>query len=113
AALFSVEHFLVLMYEPAASASPRSLSYTLREPREALRNWLSHARRCSVVEADLDLAIDALHHKAKGLEAHLADVGLERLDKRQAFGFFRRLINYDQARAAAASLTYDTHLDYF
>lgn len=111
--LFSVEHFLVLIYEPAVAASTRSMSYALREPREALRNWLSHARRCRVVEADLDRAIDGLHHKAKGLEAHLADVGLERLDKAQAFRFFRRLVNYDPARAASASLTYDTHLDYF
>lgn len=111
--LFSVEHFLVLIYEPAVAASTRSMSYALREPREALRSWLSHARRCRIVEADLDRAIDGLHHKAKGLEAHLADVGLERLDKPQAFGFFRRLVNYDPARAAAASLTYDTHLDYF
>ncbi len=113
ASLFAVDHFLVLIYEPATAASTRSVAEALRQPREALRNWLSHARRCRVVEADLDRAIDALHHKAKGLEAHLADIGIERLDKARAFAFFRRLVNYDPARAASASLAYDTHLDYF
>ena len=113
AGLFTVDHFLVLIYEPAAARSTRSVADALREPREALRNWLSHGRRCRIVEADLDRAIESLHHRAKGLEAHLADLGIERLDKSRAFTFFRRLVNYDPARAAAASLTYDTHLDYF
>ena len=64
------------------------------------------------MEAALDRAIESLHHRAKALESHLADVGIERLDKRGAFTFFRRLVNYDPARAArdlpgvdAASLT--------
>ena len=113
AGLFTVDHFLVLIYEPAAARSTRSVADALRQPREALRNWLSHGRRCRLVEADLDRAIESLHHRAKGLESHLADVGIERLGKRGAFTFFRRLVNYDPARAAAASLAYDTHLDYF
>ena len=111
--LFTVDHYLVLIYEPPTAASTRSVARAWREPREALRNWLSHGRRCRIVEADLDRAITTLRHKAKGVEAHLADVGLERLDKERAFAFFRRLVNYDPARAAAASLVYDTHLDYF
>jgi type IV secretion/conjugal transfer VirB4 family ATPase len=113
AGLFTVDHFLVLIYEPAVARSTRSVSDALRDPREALRNWLSHGRRCRMVEADIDRAIESLHHRAKGLESHLADVGIERLDKRRAFTFFRRLVNYAPARAAAASLVYDTHLDYF
>ena len=113
AGLFTAEHFLVLIYEPAVATSTGSVARRFSEPREALRNWLSHARRCRVLEADLDRAIDTLHHKAKGLEAHLVDVGIERLHKARAFAFFRRLVNYDPTRAAAASLTYDTHLDYF
>ena len=110
--LFSVDHFLVLIYEPVRP-STRSVTDVLRTPVESLRHWLSHERRCRIVEADLERAIDTLHHKAKGLEAHLGDVGIERLDRRRAFAFFRRLVNYDPGRAAAASLVYDTHLDYF
>ena len=33
--------------------------------------------------------------------------------RREAFRFFRELVNYDPAVADAARLTYDTHLDYF
>ena len=113
AGLFNVEHFLVLMYEPAAGISTGTFAQAVRAPREALRNWLSHARRCRVLEASLDRAVDTLHHTAKGLEAQLIEVGIERLGKQQAFAFFRRLVNYDQSRSTAASLVYDTHLDYF
>ncbi len=70
AGLFTVDHFLVLIYEPPVARSTRSVSDALREPREALRNWLSHGRRCRMVEADLDRAIESLHHRAKGLESH-------------------------------------------
>jgi type IV secretion system protein TrbE len=111
--LFTLDHFLVLIYEPATALGPRAMSRAWREPREALRDLLSHARRCRLVEADLDRAIDELHNKAKGFEVQLTDVRLEQLDKREAFAFLRRLVNYDAARAAAASLKYDTHLDYF
>ena len=113
AGLFTIDHYLVLVYEPVATASTRSTVAALRAPREALRNWLSHERRCRLVEAELDRAIGTLHHKAKGVEAHLTDLGVERLGKDDAFLFFRRLVNYDATRAAAASLNYDTHLDYF
>jgi len=111
--LFMVDHYLVLMYEPASRRGRQSVSRAIREPREALRDWLSHARRCRVIEEELDRAIATLHHKATGIEAQLADVGLERLDKQHAFAFLRRLVNYDAARANAASLVYDTHLDFF
>jgi type IV secretion system protein VirB4 len=111
--LFTLDHFLVLMYEPAATASTHVFARAWRQPQEALRAWLAPSHRYRLVETELERAIDTLHHKAKGFEVQLADIGVERLDKRQAFAFFRRLVNYDAARASAASLTYDTHLDYF
>ena len=43
----------------------------------------------------------------------LAECGLRRLGKSEAFKFFRRLVNYDQASLSASTLAYDTHLDYF
>ena len=113
AGLFTVDHYLVLIHEPVTTPSARATEHAFRAPREALRNWLSHGRRCRLVEAELDRAIDTLHYKAKGVEAHLSDLGVERLGKRDAFLFFRRLLNYDPVRATAAALTYDTHLDYF
>lgn len=111
--LFTVDHFLVLMYEPAPRRARRWTTHVLRRPQDALRNWLSPRRRFALVEGDVDRAVATLHHRATGLEAQLADLGIQRLDKARAFAFFRRLVNYDVARASAASLLYDTHLDYF
>lgn len=111
--LFSVDHFLVLLYEPDRSRKRQIAAKALKQPREALREWLSHERRCRFIEAEVDRSIAMLHHKATGVEAQLGDLRLERLAKRDAFAFFRRLVNYDANRAAAASLVYDTHLDYF
>jgi hypothetical protein len=38
---------------------------------------------------------------------------LAKLPKAQAFRFFRELVNYDEAVIDAATLRYDTHVDYF
>jgi type IV secretion/conjugal transfer VirB4 family ATPase len=113
AQLFTLDHFVVLLYEGTVAAPMRSLARVLREPRDAFQEWLSPARRCGLIEADLDRAADTLHQQARAFEVQLAGVGIERLGKQQAFAFFRRLVNYDPARASAASLTYDAHLDYF
>jgi len=61
----------------------------------------------------VDRGVATLHQKAKAVEVQLEGGGLRRLGKSEAFRFFRRLINYDEATLAASSLNYDTHLDYF
>ena len=111
--LFTTDHFLVVLYEAPGSAGTRSLARLWRSPRRTIGEWLSYNATCHVLEADLDRAIETLHHKARALEVQLADSRLTRLAKAEAFCFFRRLVNYDPGTAAAASLTYDTHLDYF
>jgi type IV secretion system protein TrbE len=111
--LFTIDQFLVLMYEPPTAVQTRPLGEALRAPHEAVREWFSPARRYCAIEGELDRAIATLHHKAAGFEAQLADIKLERLDKHHAFAFFRRLVNYDQAVAENATLTHDAHLDYF
>ena len=82
-------------------------------PREALRAWLSTDRTLKLVESELDRAIGTLHHKAQGFEVQISDFGPARLQKREAFRFFRELVNYEPAVVDAARLTHDTHLDYF
>lgn len=111
--LFTLDHFLVLMYEPAHATSTRSVSRALRTPRATLREWFSPAQRFHVIESELERSVATLHHRATNLEAQLADLGLERIDKRQAFAFFRRLVNHDADIASNATLLCDTHLDYF
>ena len=54
-----------------------------------------------------------LHHKADAFQVQLNDIGLAKLPKAQAFRFFRELVNYDEAVIDAATLRYDTHVDYF
>ncbi len=114
--LYELTLYLVLVYEgqqPLRSTSTR-LCGLWREPRRALREWLSIETTSNVLEAALDRAVAQLHHKASALEVQLADsVRPIRLAKADAFRFFRRLVNYTPHKTAGASLQYDTHLDYF
>lgn len=112
--LYRVDHFLVLLYEaPTAVGTSTSLGHAWRTPSNALRDWLSTVRTCALLERELDRAIGTLHHKARAIDVQLAECGLRRLSKSEAFRFFRRLVNYDPSTVAASSLAYDTHLDYF
>ena len=112
--LYDLALYLVLVYEaPMVVRSSTRLRNLWRAPREAVRAWLSADRILAVVEAELDQAMATLHHKAEACEVQLSDIGLERLAKGDAFRFFRQLVNYDASTIAAATLTHDTHLDYF
>lgn len=112
--LFDVEHVLVLLYEPPAKARRSTrLEQFWRQPREALRGWLSLSETHAILEADLDRAVATLRQQASSLSHQLAAIGLRPLHKTEAFRFFRRLANGDRGLAEAAPLTYDTHLDYF
>ena len=112
--LYRIDHFLVLLYEtPTTSRTSSSLGRAWRAPGHALRQWLSTSHTCALLETELDRALNTLHHKARAVEVQLDDSGLRRLNKAEAFRFFRRLINYDASTIAASALAYDTHLDYF
>lgn len=113
-ALYDLGLYLVLLYEPASVARTSTRLRRLgRAPGEAVREWLSVRRTIRLLEADLDRAIAALHHKAQAFEVQLSECGPDRLPKTDAFRFFRQLVNYDCAIIDAAHLTHDTHLDYF
>ena len=112
--LYDLALYLVVIYEaPTVARTSTRLRNLGRAPSEALRAWLSTRHTVTLLEADLDRAITTLHHKTQAFEVQLSDFGLWRLSNNDAFRFFRRLVNYDPATAAAATLTYDTHLDYF
>ena len=113
-ALYDVALYLVLVHEvPTAARTSTRLRDFGRAPAEALRRWLSTRHTLTLLETDLDRAIATLHHKAQAFDVQLSDFGLQRLAKDEAFRFFRQLLNYDPATAAAATLTHDVHLDYF
>jgi type IV secretion system protein VirB4 len=113
--LCRLELFQVLLYEPPARARARtSLSRLWREPAQALRGWLSTANTLRLIDTEIQAAVDTLHHKAELFETQLADLAPQRLSRREAFRFLRRLVNYDPAVVDATMATPpDVHLDYF
>jgi type IV secretion/conjugal transfer VirB4 family ATPase len=112
--LYDLTLYFVLLYEaPTAVRTSTRLRHVWRAPQHALRAWLSTEQTVTLLEAELERSMARLHDLAQAFEVQLSDIGLQRLAKAEAFGFFRQLVNYNPATAAAAHLTYDTHLDYF
>ena len=113
--LYRLAQYVVLLHEPVlqARASTR-LERIRREPREALRRWLSTQRSLTLLESELDHAVGVLEHKAETFESQLADFGLLRLGRTDAFRFFRQLVNYDPSvLASTTSNAPASYLDYF
>ena len=112
--LYEVALYIVLLYEgPTVARTSTRLQGLCRSPREALSSWLSTSRTFTLLESELNRALAALHQKAQAFEVQLSELYPERLPTRDAFRFFRRLVNYDPRVLAASTLNYDTHLDYF
>lgn len=113
--LFDLDLYLVLVHEGLQSTRTSTrLQGLWREPRRAIREWLSTQTTCTLLERELDRAVTRLHQRASAFEVQLANtVRPTRLGKADAFRFFRRLVNYTPHKAAGARLRYDTHLDYF
>jgi type IV secretion system protein VirB4 len=113
--LYQLAQYLVLLHEPTfRGRTSTRLERFWREPREALHRWLSTDRSLKLLESELDHAIDRLEHKAESFESQLVDFTPARLGRRDAFRFFRQLVNYDTSVLAATTATApDAYLDYF
>ncbi len=111
--LFQVDVFMVLLYEPPLSRPAWTFAASHRDRFEALWARFSTRRTAAVLAGQLDRAVATLRHKASGFETQLSECRLRRLDKAEAFRFFRLLVNYDPDTLAAAGAPHDTHLDYF
>ena len=112
--LYELTIYFVLVYEPPSGARTSSrLRRFWSAPRQAAREWLSTRRTVTLLETELERAVVTLHDKAQAFEVQLSDFGPQRLSKDDAFRFFRKLVNINGAAAATASLSHDTHLDYF
>jgi type IV secretion system protein VirB4 len=102
---YTCEHYMVLLHE----GLPQSLR-TWTHPWHAL----SGRRRNAHIDAHLDRAIDDLTAQAHACASLLSDVlDPVALSRDEVFGFVRRLCNYIDWKANAASLKYDGYLDYF
>jgi type IV secretion system protein VirB4 len=112
--LYEIELYLVLLYEGGRAVPDTStrLRGLFRTPTRAVREWLSTSATLEVLDRDIARDLAQLHHKASTFEVLLSDdIRPVRLAKPDVFRFFRRLVNYGDRDAA--SLQYDTHLDYF
>ena len=101
--LYDLDLFFVVLSEGAGRR--RSLvdrAYgAVRHPRAALADWLSTARTLLVlVDDDLERARQQLLTKVEAFVVQLEDTVAPRvLGKAEAFGFFRRLLNYRPDKA--------------
>ncbi|MEP7309340.1 MAG: hypothetical protein ABJA98_27875 [Acidobacteriota bacterium] len=112
--LSSLELYLVLLYEGLAESATwaTTIAAAWRDPRAALRGWLSPMAVRRIVDTQLAAGIAQLHHVAQAFEVHLEDtVHPRRLDRREAFAFLRRLVNYDPSVCDTGVLVGDGRLD--
>jgi type IV secretion/conjugal transfer VirB4 family ATPase len=112
--LYRLTLYAALVYEPWRSAmSSTRLRGLRRSPADAFRRWLGTERTITLLQEDIDRALGKLYDKAYGFQTQLADVGLEQLDKRGAFQFFRQFVNVEASVRDATAFVSDTDLDFF
>jgi hypothetical protein len=113
--LYQLAQYVVLLRESETRGQTGTrLQGMWREPREALRRWLSTNRVLQLLEHDIEDAISSLFHLAEAFELQLSDFRVERLGRADAFRFLRQLVNYDPTVLAAEPATApETYLDYF
>jgi type IV secretion/conjugal transfer VirB4 family ATPase len=88
------------------------LSVEIEGPKPRLISGRSRAKEQEFLGADLDRAVQRLHHAAHSFEVSLADVICpRRLAKQEAFAFLQQLVNFDPT-ARDLPLVSDDHLDY-
>jgi len=115
-ALFEYETYAVLLYEGWRSSAPgavhtRSL---FTAPGEALRTLLSSRHVMTLLEEDLARAVTHLHGRAQAFAAQLSDAVHPRLlSKDEVFQLLRLLLNPAPWKANAATLKYDSQVDFF
>jgi type IV secretion system protein VirB4 len=85
----------------------------LASPLTTVRTWLSMRGTVIRVDEELEQLRQRLHDQVRACVVHLEDtVRPTVLSKRQAFRFFRQLLNYGAEKAEAVDLREDTFLDY-
>jgi type IV secretion system protein TrbE len=113
--LYAVDLYLVVLAE--ASRQPEhwrtDLRRAWRAPARTLREWLSPTTTILRLDADLHRRCQQLRHKVEAFMLQLEDTLRPRLlSNRDAFAFFRRLLNYTPGKPEAVRLRADTFLDY-
>ena len=113
--LYTIEIYFAIVHEGLRQSSGlrTRLAAFARNPAGALRAGLFAEQRIAVLEEDLDRGCRELANKVNNFAVHLRDfVKIEVLDKKRAFTFLRRLLNYAPYKADAASLAFDQFVDF-
>jgi len=113
--LYTIEIYFAVVHEGLrrdSSLRTRLASFA-RNPSGALRAALYTQEKIAVLGEDLDRGREELANKVNSFAVQLRDfVRIEALDKKGAFSFLRRLLNYASFKADAASLAFDQFLDF-
>jgi type IV secretion/conjugal transfer VirB4 family ATPase len=113
--LYSLETYFAIVYEGWAQRRDvqASLAASLRHPWAALERLLSSPQRVVLLENELDRARELLRNKVASFIVQLPDeIRAEVLDKRRAFRFVRRLLNYAPVKSDSVELKYDGFVDF-
>ena len=114
--LYSVETYLVILYQGwrHQRALTETCSRLVNSPLGALREALSTQQKVTILEDELDRAREILANRVSSFLIQLRDfIDARLLDKREAFTFFRRLLNYTPYKSDSVALKYDVFLDFF
>ncbi len=115
-ALYSFDLFMTILIKPDWK-SPLvfdRVSAFFKNPVEVTKRILGSKTRTRLLDQELDRSIRALYQSANGFVEQTRDaLHVKVLPKEEAFLFFRRMLNPDQAKAEAIPLTEDAHVDYF
>ena len=113
--LYVIEIYFAVVYEGLrrdSSLRTRLASFA-RNPSGALRAALYTHQKIAALEEELDRGRQELANKVNSFAVQLRDfVKIEVLDKKRAFTFLRRLLNYAPYKADAASLAFDQFVDF-
>jgi type IV secretion system protein VirB4 len=114
-ALYTVEMYWVVLAD--AAPEPARLAASLRRawhtPMRTLRDSLSPRRTMLGIDAHLAHRYDQLRRKVDAFCLQLEDSTRPTVcSNPEAFTFFRRLLNYDAAKAEAVALAHEDFLDY-
>ena len=116
AQLFTIELYLVVLYDEAVALPKRQLGidHLCAAPWDAIRRLFSAQRISEILDDQLIRAGAELRRAADTFAGRLAETAKPRLlAKGDVFRVLRRLVNYDEHVADSGVLKYDTHLDFF
>ena len=113
--LFALSLYAVIVGQTSARAHawPTRVREFVAAPLATLRNQLSTRRSLLLLDEELERLRQRLLHKVAAFTAQLQDTVRPRvLGKREAFHFFRQLLNYETDKANSVPLSRASFVDY-